>query len=201
VLAWSFFLSVVFCVQHSGMVRRSFRRRLTRVAEARYHGALYAIVSGLVLIAVLVLWQESEIVVLELHGAARLLARVLFASAIVGFAWGAWALGGVDLLGVEPLLHGLRERPTRPHRFLVRGPYRWVRHPMYTLTLVLLWSYPDLTADRLLLNGVWTVWIFVGSMLEERDLVEEFADEYRRYRTRVPMLLPWRRPYVQARDP
>ena len=196
VLAWSILLCLTFSVQHSGMVRRSFRRRLARAAGPRYHGALYAIVSGLVLLAVLVLWQESEIVVVQLHGPARLLTRVLFASAIAGFAWAAWVLPGFDLLGIEPVLKGLRGRPVRPPRFLVRGPYRWVRHPMYTLTLMLLWSYPDLTADRLLLNLLWTIWIGVGSILEERDLVDEFGDAYRRYRSTVPMLLPWRRPYV-----
>jgi protein-S-isoprenylcysteine O-methyltransferase Ste14 len=69
---------------------------------------------------------------------------------------------------------------------------------MYTLTLVLLWSYPDLTLDRLLLNLLWTSWIWVGSVLEERDLVEDFGDAYRGYRRRVPMLLPWRRPYTPS---
>ena len=33
---------------------------------------------------------------------------------------------------------------------VVRGPYRWVRHPLYLTTLLMIWSYPDLTADRLL---------------------------------------------------
>jgi protein-S-isoprenylcysteine O-methyltransferase Ste14 len=192
--AWSALLAVAFCVQHSVMVRRSFRRRLSRYVATDYHGALFAIASGVVLLAVLVLWQESEVVVLQLHGPARLLTRGLFAAAIAGFFWGVWALRGFDLLGVDPLRSELRARPERHPLFRVRGPYRWVRHPMYTLTLVLLWSYPDVTVDRLLLNLIWTAWIVIGSMLEERDLVEEFGDDYRRYRTRVPMLIPWRRP-------
>ena len=40
--------------------------------------------------------------------------------------------------------------------------------------------------------AVTTAYIFVGIFLEERDLTEMFGDEYRRYRERVSMLIPWR---------
>ena len=55
------------------------------------------------------------------------------------------------------------------------------RHPQYFFTLVLLWAYPDLTA--------WTV---LGSVLEERDLVEEFGTDFVAYQRDVSMLIPWR---------
>jgi protein-S-isoprenylcysteine O-methyltransferase Ste14 len=41
---------------------------------------------------------------------------------------------------------------------------------------------------------MWTIWIIIGSILEERDLVEQFGDDYRSYREVVPMLVPWRIP-------
>ena len=69
-----------------------------------------------------------------------------------------------------------------------------LRHPLYFFVLLLIWSCPDLTVDRLLFNVLWTAWIFVGTCLEERDLVAEFGDAYRRYQESVPMLIPWRRP-------
>ncbi len=33
----------------------------------------------------------------------------------------------------------------------------------------------------------------LGRVLEERDLVDLFGDDYRRYKDRVSMLVPWRK--------
>ena len=40
---------------------------------------------------------------------------------------------------------------------------------------------------------VTTAYIFVGIILEERDLTVVFGEEYRRYRQQVSMLVPWRK--------
>jgi protein-S-isoprenylcysteine O-methyltransferase Ste14 len=54
----------------------------------------------------------------------------------------------------------------------------------------MIWSCPDLTADRLLFNVLWTAWIITATFLEERDLVELFGEDYRMYQRLIPMLLP-----------
>ena len=66
-----------------------------------------------------------------------------------------------------------------------------MRHPLYLAVIVLIWACPDMTADRLLFNVLWTAWIVVGTVLEEVDLIAELGDEYREYRRTVPMLIPW----------
>jgi protein-S-isoprenylcysteine O-methyltransferase Ste14 len=53
-----------------------------------------------------------------------------------------------------------------------------VRHPWYTAVVLLLWA-GDLDMTALVGNGVLTVYIVVGTLLEERKLVYEFGDAYR----------------------
>jgi len=193
ILVWDAALSFAFFLQHSGMVRRSIRARLTAVIAPRYQGAVYAIASGVVLTLVVVLWQRSETHLIVLHGAPLWIARACAGSAIVVFVRSAYVLGSLfDPLGLVPIKRHLRGISDRPSAFVVKGPYRWVRHPLYSCILVLFWSNPDLTGDRLLFNVLWTGWIFAATVLEEADLVGDFGDAYRAYRRKVPMLVPWR---------
>lgn len=187
-------LSLAFFAIHSGMIRRSARDRLAALVPRHAHGAVYSIASGLVLFGVILLWQPTELFVLEVDGPFRLLLRACFVAAVLSFGWGIRALGSFDGFGVRPIRAHLRGEPIRELPLSIRGPYRWVRHPLYTMVLVMIWTNPDLTGDRLLFNLTWTLWIVVGSMLEERDLVEDFGDDYIRYREIVPMLIPWRIP-------
>jgi protein-S-isoprenylcysteine O-methyltransferase Ste14 len=186
-------LSLVFFVQHSLMVRRSFRRWLTRFVRTQYHGVVYTVSSGIVLLIVVVLWQESARTVVTVQGFFRWLLRAVFLLSVAGFYWGIRSLGRFDPFGIEPVLQYSRvgKRP-RPARLAVRGPYRWVRHPLYLSCLLLIWSCPDVTVDRLVFNVLWTAWVIVGTVFEERDLVEDFGEEYRRYQRQVPMLVPLR---------
>jgi len=193
-LLWDALLSFLFFLQHSGMVRRSFRTRLAAVVATRYHGAVYAIASGVVLTGVAVLWQPTATRVLPLHGLARLGASACALLAVAAFAYTVYVLRPSDPLGLGAIWSNFRHDTARPSSFVVRGPYRWVRHPVYSSILVMLWSQPAPTSDRLLLNILWSGWICVGATLEERDLVAEFGEVYRRYQQTVPMLIPRRRP-------
>ena len=187
-------LSLAFFVQHSVMIRQSFRRQLARILSEKYHAPLYTMVSGVFLLGVVFFWQSLDCQVLTLTGWLRWAARFIFFLALAGFFWGVLSLGFFDPFGLKPFLPDRLALPAQPQGLVVRGPYLWVRHPLYFCVILLIWSCPDLTADRLLFNLLWTSWIIIGALLEERDLVATFGQAYRDYQQQVPMLLPFRPP-------
>jgi protein-S-isoprenylcysteine O-methyltransferase Ste14 len=194
-LAWDAGLSLLFFLQHSSMVRRPFRARLARVLPERYGGLVYAIVSGVTLLLVVVLWQRVDITVYRLEGVARLIvaALAMFVAALLLIS-GYAVRRTIDFLGVRPVRAHWRRASPPGMPVTVEGPYRWVRHPLYACILALLWIRPEMMADGLLLSILWSAWIVAGTVLEERDLVTELGDGYRRYQRQVPMFVPWRGP-------
>lgn len=189
-LGWDAMLCLAFFAQHSGMIRQGFQRRLARVVAPHLHAALYALISGAVLMALLVFWQASDGSLISLPRVLRWLLRGFFFMGLAGMVWGLRAVPFFDPFGQAQVLAHLRGRTAPRPRLVVKGPYRFVRHPLYASMLVLIWSCPEMPADRVLFNVLWTAWMVAGTLFEERDLVSHLGEAYRDYQRRVPMLLP-----------
>lgn len=90
-------------------------------------------------------------------------------------------------IGVRQLLQPAEQQPSR---LVVTGIYRWVRHPLYTAGLLFIWLTPVMTTSVLALNLGLSLYIYIGSIFEERRLLAEFGQAYQDYRTCVPRLIP-----------
>lgn len=88
---------------------------------------------------------------------------------------------------------GLRQlfEEEKPARFVTRGLYRFVRHPLYTASLLFLWLSPLATVNSFTLCVGVTFYIILGALFEERKLAREFGAAYAEYKSRTPMLIPW----------
>ncbi|RMG93888.1 MAG: isoprenylcysteine carboxylmethyltransferase family protein [Chloroflexi bacterium] len=79
------------------------------------------------------------------------------------------------------------------HELVTYGPYRWVRHPLYGVALLLLAGCSLMAANWFMglmtvLSGGMIVWFVIPR--EEAALIARFGEEYKRYRERVGMLFP-----------
>ena len=191
-LIWDASLSMLFFLQHSTMIRRSVRRGMERWVSEEYSRAIFSMTSGVFLFVVVLFWQTAGPIIVALTGPWRWLARLCFIAALAGFLWTGKSLQAFDPLGTGPMLARLGKTQPSPMPMTLRGPYRWVRHPFYFFTIVMIWSFPTLTVDRLVFNVMWTIWIWVGALLEERDLLATYGPAYEAYRKKVPCLLPFR---------
>jgi protein-S-isoprenylcysteine O-methyltransferase Ste14 len=78
------------------------------------------------------------------------------------------------------------------HKVVTDGPYRRVRHPMYTAFLIYFLSW-FLISTSLLFIIVWLLFLFtlIARMPKEEEmLITQFGEEYREYMKRTGRLLP-----------
>lgn len=192
VLIFDTFLCLLFFTQHSLMARKPFRQWLARFLHMQYSGAFYAVASGIAVLSLVVFWQETAYTLVSPQGPIRLILRAIFVLAIAGVAWTIWALGLFVNFRLEPMVDDLRDKQSESRLVTDRGPYRWIRHPLYLASLLMIWSNPNLTLDRLLFNLLFTIWVVLAILLEERGLVTAYGESYRTYQRNVPLLIPFR---------
>ncbi len=78
------------------------------------------------------------------------------------------------------------------HHLVTNGPYRWVRHPLYTAWTLLFASWCVISANWFLGAAAAVVMLFliVRTRREEQLLIERFGDEYRDYMRTTGRFLP-----------
>ena len=81
-------LCLLFFIQHSVLIRRSVRTRLTRWIPDEYYGAFYSMTSGIALTFVLLWWQKTPVLAASAGGMFRWVLHGLFFLCIAGFSWG-----------------------------------------------------------------------------------------------------------------
>lgn len=188
-------LLAVFALQHSVMARRGFKAWWTRIVPTAVERSTYVLAATLAL--ALLCWQWRPIaapVIWRIDSAAA-------AGAVWGVFWLGWAillfstflLNHFELFGLSQVFaRAFAADPPAP-QFRTPMLYRYVRHPLYLGFMLGFWATPVMTAGHLLFAVGATGYILVGIWFEERDLVHQFGDQYRRYREQVGMLLPSRK--------
>ena len=79
------------------------------------------------------------------------------------------------------------------HQLVEHGPYRYVRHPIYTGTILMAAGAVLLlgTSVGLLMLTAFVIFLWAKLSREERLLMQYFPDAYPQYRRRVKALVPF----------
>jgi protein-S-isoprenylcysteine O-methyltransferase Ste14 len=178
-------LFTIFAAHHSVFARDGVKARLARAIPVRLVRTVFVWIASVLLIAVCVLWRPIGSDVYDASG------------------WRAWAHAAVQIAGIalvasavrviDPLeLAGIRQ-PAGGGTLQIRGPYTWVRHPVYLGWMLAAFGAAHMTAARLAFAVVSSLYLVIAIPWEERSLEHAFPREYPAYRK----LVRWRVvPYV-----
>lgn len=185
-------LIALFGLQHSVMARPGFKRAWTRIVPAPIERSVYVVAASLALILLFLLWRPIPGPVWSVDNAVAAAALwALFALGWLIVLVSTFLISHFELFGLAQVWGHARGRgePAAP-AFRTPFFYRWIRHPLYSGFFLAFWATPRMTLGHLLLAAGVSVYMLIAIRYEERDLVDTFGDDYRRYRERAGMLTP-----------
>jgi protein-S-isoprenylcysteine O-methyltransferase Ste14 len=183
----------LFAVQHSMMARQWFKRAWTKIVPEPAERSTYVLVSSLLLLLLFWQWRPmSGIIWYVSQSAGRFVLLVVFAAGWLIALTTTILINHFDLFGLRQVYLHLRGRKFTAIPFKTPAAYQFVRHPLYLGWLFAFWSTPTMTVGHMVLAIAMTAYILLAIKFEEKDLISFYGETYRRYRERVPMILPVR---------
>jgi methanethiol S-methyltransferase len=182
-----------FALHHSIFARDAIRQAITQTVGS-LERSFYVWVASLLFVAVCALWQPVTGTAWRVGQPA---ASILRAAQLVG-VWlslrSAFLIDIWELAGVRQISD--RRQPDAASsaavEFKRRGPYGWVRHPIYTGWFLMVFGAPVMTTTRFVFALTSSLYLLIAIPFEERSLRRSTGGAYDRYVRDVRWkLIPW----------
>ena len=183
-----------YCALHSALISTTFTDFFKRTLgeRSRYHRIFFNLFSVASIIPLLIYSRSASSGIEPLfawEGTLRIVKYALIgvAAILILAVGGRYSMS--RFLGIEQIRGGAGRGMTEDGGLDSSGILGIIRHPWYVAVFILLWA-GDLTPSKIIINGILSGYLVIGTFLEERKLVLEFGDRYRKYQAEVSMFIP-----------
>ena len=200
-MSWNISLFLWFGFLHSALAQKPIQKVLERALPPQLVRTFYLCVTGLSLFWMMMNWQDTKKVIWDLHlpaGISFWVSSLIYWGLMLYCGqlltrFGTTRFGMLEFVGLRQHRLKMQEihRTEGTPKLITTGIYRWVRHPVYTGTLLAFLLTPEMTLDRALVVLSTVLYLIFAIPVEEKKLIRQFGDAYLEYRYRVPALIPF----------
>jgi methanethiol S-methyltransferase len=190
VLLWTGYVAL-----HSFLISIRFTNLLTRLLKDYYaFYRLFYVLFSFVLLVPLINYsgQLDDKVIISYESPYSIIRYILIYGSLLMFFWAFFFnYDSLSFFGIRQILNFRKKKKLNPEEGIKKnGLLGIIRHPMYLALIIYLWSQTFRVVD-IITNALLTIYVIIGTILEEKKLVLEFGDAYTKYQKEVPMLIPF----------
>jgi methanethiol S-methyltransferase len=188
-------LWIVYCVIHSYLISIGFTRLMNRLLKKYYsfYRLFYVTFSLVSLIPLIDYTAHLDADIIIIYGLPLTVLRyvLISISLLMFFRAFFFDYDSLSFFGIRQILNFFTPKEVIQSGGIKRnGLLGIMRHPMYLALIIYLWCQ-TFTLAEIIVNLILTIYVVIGTKLEENKLVLEFGDDYIKYQSQVPMLIPF----------
>lgn len=187
----------VFCISHSilatSWVKKAFQAKFGNLIA--YYRAGYNLISAISLILIYSLIPQIDVTIYDLPNPYDLIILSFQILSLLGLVWCTKYFSSGEFLGLNQIKRFNAENYNpadidEKSSLRIEGPYKFSRHPVYLFSILFLMLRPVMGLTYLIIVVIFVVYFYIGSIFEEKRLVEKFGEEYIAYQRSVPRIFP-----------
>jgi methanethiol S-methyltransferase len=183
-----------YCALHSYLISIKFTQWMMQSLKNYYafYRLFYIIISVVLIIPAFHLTNQlaSEVIINYNPPWSFIRYGLIIASLLLFFKAFFFDYDSLSFFGIRQILSFRTKLVNQNNEIKRNGLLGIVRHPMYLALIIYIWCQNFRLTD-ILVNSVLTIYIIIGTILEERKLVLEFGETYIQYQKEVPMIIPF----------
>lgn len=196
-VAVTIILISVFCTSHSilasNKVKKLFQNRFGNLIA--YYRIGYNIISVISFIIIYLSLPRIDITLYDLPNPYDLIILFFQLLSLIGFIWSARYFSSGEFIGLNQIKRlrdgnynsaDIDENST----LRIEGPYKYSRHPVYFFSIMFLVMRPVMSLTYFIIVVIFVVYFYIGSIFEEKRLIEKFGEAYINYQKSVPRIIP-----------
>lgn len=193
------FLFALFGLSHTILASNKVKQKIIEQASGQiaYYRLFYNVISLLIFFVIYQIAPRPDIIVYDLHYPFDLVMVGIQILALFGLLWSVKGIDGKEFAGISQIKRYWKgEYDTNDldgkNELRVEGASKYTRHPIYFFSIIFLGFRSTMDLFYLIMFLCIAAYFYIGSIYEERKLVERFGEAYRNYQSTVPRIIPIR---------